>query len=171
MKGIKKIITFLGALLLIIALLIIGKAAIKKDAANRQNEYREQVAAKQQNEPPAPASLGSKWNPISLTHIINNCAGVYVINPGDSVFVYFGDLRFIGYSIRYFSPDSKIRVIRINNGRTLKVLEETPGKKISKSKMDGIDKICVKNLGEDEVRLYAWYGYKSAAKLTQLGGY
>ena len=166
-----KFFKFIFWALLIVVIIIIGKAASKKDAANRHNDYVQKQAESQKDTPPAPIPLGSKWNPISLTHIINNCNGVYIINSGDSVFVDFGDLRFIGYSFRYSDPGGRIRVTRINNGRTLRVLEESPGKKISKSKMDGIDKICVKNLGEDEVRLYAWYGYKSAEKLAKLGGF
>lgn len=166
-----KFFKFIFWALLIVVMIIIGKAAIKKDGQNRATEDKQKQVESQKDTPPAPVPLGSKWNPLPLTHVINGCAGVFVINPGDSVYVLLGDPRSIGYSFRYSDPDGKIRVTRINNGRTLKVLEETPGKKISKSKMDGIDRICVKNLGEEEVRLYSWYGYKSAAKLAELGGF
>ncbi len=171
MKGLKKTITIIGIIILLVGLFFLGKKANEKDGANRQNDYKERVAAKQQSEPPAPPPLGSLWNPISLNKIIGNFGGVYVINPGDSVFVEFGDLRFIGYTLRYSDPSGKSRITRINKGRTLKDLEETPGRRISNSKMDGIDKICVKNLGENEIRIYAWYGYKSAARFAELGGY
>ena len=171
MKGLKKTITIIGVIILLVGLFFLGKKANEKDGQNRQNDYVQKQAESQKDTPPAPIPLGTMWNPLPLTHVINNCAGVYTINPGDSVYVLLGDPRFIGHSIRYSSPDGKIRVTRINNGRVLRALEESPRKKISKSKMDGIDKICVKNLGEDEVRLYAWYGYKSAAKLAELGGY
>ena len=54
MKGLKKTITIIGIIILLVGLFFLGKKANEKDGANRQNDYKERVAAKQQSEPPAP---------------------------------------------------------------------------------------------------------------------
>lgn len=66
MKGIKKIITFLGVLLLVIALVIVGKEANQKDIENRTAEHKQRVEqeaqqTKQQTTPTPDLSIGRMW--------------------------------------------------------------------------------------------------------------
>lgn len=167
MNGIKKTITIVGVILLLIGIYFLGKKANEKDTENRIQEHNQKEAAKTQNEPKITFSLGSVQNPIQMEKIISKWRGEYYINPGDSLWFMVGDPRITGWKTKFTEfSGGKFHLYREFDK---KPLIETPKDPIPDSRMVGVNTFCIKNVGSGIVVLYSWWGHKSARDIAKLG--
>jgi len=164
-KGIKKIIMIVGAIILLVGLILLGKAARDKYNENRNNDYKERVAAKEQDAPKITFTPGNIQNPIRMEKIISKWKGEYYVNPGDSIW-FSCDPRADHYQTKFVDPEGKFLLYR---GLSKKPLTETFQKPIPNNKMIGINLFCIKNIGEGIVVVYAWYGWRSPQQIQRLG--